>query len=79
MGFDDHESLELDLPGGKRHLGETALEGAIRETEEEASLAWDDLWVKTVLQAKKFAERGNRYFILNPPESFVADNRLDDL
>lgn len=79
MGFDDHESLELDLPGGKRHLGETALEGAIRETEEEASLVWDDLWVKTVLQAKKFAERGNRYFILNPPESFVADNRLDDL
>ena len=28
----------LDLPGGKRHLGESALECAIRETEEECSL-----------------------------------------
>lgn len=79
MGYDDRKSLELDLPGGKRHLGEAALEGAIRETEEETSLLWDDSWVKSVLQSKKSSERGNRYFVLHPPEKFVDDYRTDGL
>ena len=37
--------LELDLPGGKRHLGETTLDGAVRETEEECSLRLDIEWL----------------------------------
>ena len=78
MGYDDRKSIELDLPGGKRHLGETALEGAIRETEEETSLVWDNEWVKRVLQSKKSSERGNRYFVLHPPESFITEHRTDD-
>ncbi len=73
MGYDDRKSLELDLPGGKRHLGETCLEGAIRETEEETSLKWEASWKKGELQSKKRSEAGNRYFILYPPESFLAN------
>lgn len=36
--------ITLDLPGGKRHLGETTLRGAIREVEEECSLQIDEGW-----------------------------------
>jgi len=35
----------LDLPGGKRHLGESSLQGAIRETYEEMTLVVDEEWV----------------------------------
>jgi len=39
MGYiDSSHAIELDLPGGKRHLGETTLQGVIREVEEECSL-----------------------------------------
>ncbi|KAG7361280.1 hypothetical protein IV203_036380 [Nitzschia inconspicua] len=37
-------SIELDLPGGKRHLGESSFDCAIRETLEETSLLVDDTW-----------------------------------
>lgn len=77
MGYDDHKSLELDLPGGKRHLGETSLEGAIRETEEETSLLWDASWVTGVLQSTKRSDGGNRYFVLHPPQS-LSECREDD-
>jgi hypothetical protein len=69
LGYDDAKSLMLDLPGGKRHLGETSLEGAIRETEEEMSLIWDPSWVVQTVQGKKKSDVGNRYFILHPPSS----------
>jgi hypothetical protein len=36
----------LDLPGGKRHLGESTLEGAIREVEEECSLLLSREWLE---------------------------------
>ena len=39
--IDGPTEFELDLPGGKRHLGESALEGAVREVEEECSLQID--------------------------------------
>mmetsp|Transcript_33579 Transcript_33579/g.79183 ORF Transcript_33579/g.79183 Transcript_33579/m.79183 type:complete len:501 (-) Transcript_33579:327-1829(-) len=71
IGYDDHKSLQLDLPGGKRHLGETSLEGAIRETEEESSLVWEPSWVLGALEGKKASEGGNRYFLLHPPQSFL--------
>jgi hypothetical protein len=38
-------SWTLDLPGGRRHLGERSFEGAIRETEEESSLQIDRQWM----------------------------------
>lgn len=42
MGYvDGPYLLTLDLPGGKRHLGESTLRGVIREVEEECSLAMD--------------------------------------
>jgi len=45
MGYiDGPRNFELDLPGGKRHLGESTLEGAIREVEEECSLQIDNEW-----------------------------------
>ncbi|KAL7481263.1 hypothetical protein ACHAW6_006944 [Cyclotella cf. meneghiniana] len=42
----------LDLPGGKRHLGESTLEGAIRELEEECSLRLDRKWVEALVPLK---------------------------
>ena len=37
--------LDIDLPGGKRHLGETSFECAVRETEEETSLKINKSWL----------------------------------
>jgi len=46
MGYiDSSNAIELDLPGGKRHLGETTLQGVIREVEEECSLQIDYDWL----------------------------------
>ena len=45
MGYIDGPlKLMLDLPGGKRHLGESTLQGLIREVEEECSLLIDHEW-----------------------------------
>jgi hypothetical protein len=71
LGYDDTKSLMLDLPGGKRHLGETSLEGAIRETEEEMSLIWDPSWVVQTVQGKKKSDLGNRYFFISPSSSSI--------
>lgn len=57
----------LDLPGGKRHLGETAIEGAIRETEEETSLVCSADWIRLHLQSTHANDPGNRHFLLTPP------------
>jgi len=78
IGYDDHKSLMLDLPGGKRHLGETSVEGAIRETEEESSLVWDPSWVVDVLECQKASNRHNRYFLLHPPQSFLENLKTYD-
>lgn len=64
----DKRQWTLDLPGGKRHLGETALEGAIRETQEETSLCWDASWVRDSLRGTRARnDHFNCYFLLNPP------------
>ena len=57
----------LDLPGGKRHLGETALDAAIRETLEETSLVWTADWVQEQLQSDRKEQSINRYYLLTPP------------
>lgn len=62
-------SFELNVPGGKRHLGETSLEAAIRETEEEISLVWDERWITKQYQNNRNpSEKVNRYFLLSPPD-----------
>ena len=46
LGYlDGPAQLELDLPGGKRHLGESTLQGLLREVEEECSLRIDEGWL----------------------------------
>ena len=57
----------FDLPGGKRHLAETAVEAAIRETEEECSLVWDKSWIRHTKQGTKESDRCNRFYFLSPP------------
>jgi hypothetical protein len=52
----------LDLPGGKRHLGETSLQCAIRETEEETSLVVHETWPRYELK-----ELTNTYYVMNLP------------
>ena len=53
LGYNDSTTeIELDLPGGKRHLGETSVEGAIRETEEEISFKIDAEWFRNRIPAK---------------------------
>lgn len=61
----------LDLPGGKRHLGETAFQGAMRETEEESSLKISTEWLhgESTLKARK--DPFNAYFLLRPPPELL--------
>jgi hypothetical protein len=59
----------IDLPGGKRHLGEASLAGAIRETYEETSLSVDSTWLVGSPRRGSRNEAGNIYFIMQPPPS----------
>lgn len=82
-GFDDstdHQGIwEINIPGGKRLLGETSLQAAMRETKEEISLQWDESWVVRVFQNKKNPfEKINRYYLLHPPDpDALADGGLE--
>jgi hypothetical protein len=71
MVYDDTQTKTphwtLDLPGGKRHLGETAIKAAMRETQEETSLAWDPHWIQGQLKGKGKSQLVNLYFLLKPP------------
>jgi NUDIX domain len=72
LGYDDTNDKKnprwsLDLPGGKRHLGETTLEAAIRETEEETSLKWDSQWIREEVRGKGRSNFMNLYYMLSPP------------
>jgi hypothetical protein len=79
-GSNTRRKIVVDLPGGKRHLGETSLKGAIRETEEECSLIVDESWVKgpPVMGGTK-DERLNIFFMLQPPTQHdVVDDMTND-
>lgn len=74
---------DVNIPGGKRHLGETSWDCAVRETEEETSLVIDESWLRcgdgdllptSVLSAQK----ENRYYILQPPTDVSLDSIIDD-
>ena len=63
----------LDLPGGKRHLGEKTKECVRRETEEESSAVIQNSWFKS-----EFASQNNCYFLLEPPAAEGNLNLLCD-
>jgi hypothetical protein len=58
---------ELDLPGGKRHLGESTWDGLVRETLEETSLRLNGSWISEDRRNIKVRnERANMYYMLWP-------------
>lgn len=63
--------LSLDIPGGKRNLGESTLDAAIRETEEEVSLSWNNDWVYKKIRGQQ-SEFMNMYFMICPPADHIA-------
>jgi hypothetical protein len=71
LGYNDtetsHPHWSLDLPGGKRHLGESTMEAAIRETEEETSLVWGADWIREELRGQGRSDFMNLYYMLSPP------------
>ena len=68
-----HPHWSLDLPGGKRHLGESSLEAAIRETEEETSLIWDAQWIREERRGRRPSDSVNRYYMLSPLDDDTRD------
>lgn len=64
-------TLEIDLPGGKRHIAETSFRCCVRETEEETSLLIDETWLITgnrePIKSKSKFENGNAFFLARPP------------
>lgn len=49
---DGPKGLELDLPGGKRHLGETTLQSLVREVREETMIQLDEEWLSERLSSR---------------------------
>ena len=83
LGYiDGPTELMLDLPGGKRHLGESTLESLVREVEEETSLKLDKQWLverlshrygglldensEDIHALESAKENGNVYFVIPP-------------
>lgn len=68
---------EVDLPGGKRHLGETSFDCAVRETLEETSLAIDESWLidsGEPIKSKSRSESSNVFYLARTP----GDSRGSD-
>lgn len=81
--YDDRENGEkkepcwtIDLPGGKRHLGETTFQGAVRETEEETSLQIDEKWKleENPRRNRHGSDQSNAYYFLTPPCEMLLEN-----
>jgi ADP-ribose pyrophosphatase YjhB (NUDIX family) len=67
-------SWTLDLPGGKRHLGERSFEGAVRETEEESSLQLDGQWMLDDgprRHSRKDDISHDYYYMMGPPSDLL--------
>lgn len=79
--------IKIDCPGGKRHLGETSFECAVRETEEETSLMIDETWligddgIRNPVSSRDHKERGNVFFLARPPptQQESAQNMFEDI
>ena len=65
------ETWELDLPGGKRHLGESTSDCAIRETEEECSVAIDPKWISGDQVNALHDGECNVFYMIEPPTEQV--------
>ncbi len=66
---------QVDLPGGKRHLGETSWEGATRECEEECSLQIDPSWVHgEPRRSARKVDMSNLYYMLRPPADLMMES-----
>ena len=66
---------QVDLPGGKRHLGESSWEGATRECEEECSLQIDPSWVHgEPRRSSRKADMSNLYYLLRPPADLMMES-----
>lgn len=63
MVYDDKTSFALDVPGGKRQLGEGSWECAVRETSEETSLLVESSWVT----GRQHADECNIFYMAHPP------------
>jgi hypothetical protein len=79
----DRMVWEIDIPGGKRHLGESSWDCAKRETEEEVSLCIDDTWLEvgqerkdttSIDERRSIVYRQNRYYFLQPPIDLLMDS-----
>lgn len=69
---------EVDLPGGKRHLGETSFDCAVRETLEETSLAIDESWLidsGEPIKSKSRSESGNVFYLARTPGDINSRGR----
>lgn len=67
--------VSFNLPGGKRHLGETSVEAAKRELYEETSLFLpNSAFHKKGQQSTKFIDRENmRFFLVSEADTFGID------
>mmetsp|Transcript_13941 Transcript_13941/g.21739 ORF Transcript_13941/g.21739 Transcript_13941/m.21739 type:complete len:216 (-) Transcript_13941:860-1507(-) len=65
----------LDLPGGKRHLGENSVQGMIRETEEETSLIVNNHWMLEDRPRKGSGRNDwtNVYYMIGPPSDILME------
>jgi len=74
---------DIDLPGGKRHLGETSFDCALRETSEETSLVMDQSWLignGEPMRSKSAYESGNVFYLARPPKEGDTNNlHLEDI
>ena len=61
----------LDLPGGKRHLGEDTFDCMIRETEEETSVKIEKWWIKHDVSFES-----NCYFVIEPNDNLILNFSL---
>ena len=80
----------LDLPGGKRHLGETSIQCSLRESYEEISFVCQENdfitnWVdrnsndNTIIRLQAPKEPSNEYFMAQPPQSIQNNKNIDKL
>jgi len=75
-------SFEIDLPGGKRHLGETSFQCAIRETYEETSLLIDETWLLNdgvPLQLRGEGGECNVFYLVSPPTTDMLSSIEKDV
>ena len=89
-GFVDGDAeFELGLPGGKRFLGESTMEDAVRKLEAECSLRIDNTWMSRRVQRKHGGcqkkgkgidmilpvgrDASNAFFVMAPPRLSLHD------